>query len=299
MTILAKAGLNAQEIISALEPSLALASAGQIDLAEASETLIKVTTGAGLNIRESGRIADYIAQMDVASITNIRELGDALKIAAPAGKAFGQSIESTISVLGAMAKAGLKGASAGNAYSRVMLRMTKNQKEVADGLKKYGIDIFDKTTGKIRDFGDVFQDIDRSGVLKNVADGQKIFGTYAYKSATQIASAATEIDKMKKALEGSEGAAIRMSEIKMDTLAGELQKLKANWDNAFTGKDGIGNTLKDATFALNQWIVFLNKALNIGDGNSPLSWYTNIFKEANKEIEKTQKILGQIQDATL
>jgi len=307
INVLAKSGLSAAESIKVLEPALQLSAAGDIDLEMATESLVKTLNGFGLEMNQAGKITDYFAYSAAKSVTDIKELSDAMRVAAPSAKVFKQDVEDTFSVLSAFAQAGVKSAAAGNAYDRILKRLTKSQKEVKDGLQKYNIKVFldengkatEKQTNKLRNLSDIMTDMEKSGLMQNFADAQKILGQYTFKNAAQLSSVVSLLPEYKKGIEEASGAAKEMANIKLDNLAGELQKLEANWKNTFTGKDGIGNTLKDATFSLNEFIQLLNKLTNQGQGRSPLSWYTDIFKNANKEIEKTQRMLGQIQDSTL
>lgn len=96
---LAKAGLSAGDAIKALPAVLALAQAGDVGLAEASEYVTKAVMGMGLAFDDAARVSDVLAKGANATNTSVEGLAQALSYAAPVANTLGMSLESTVAIL--------------------------------------------------------------------------------------------------------------------------------------------------------------------------------------------------------
>ena len=110
---LAQAGFDANEILSALPATLALATAGELDLASAADIASNVLSGFQMEANQTGRVADVLALAASKTNTSVLQLGSALAKAAPAAKAAGWSLEETTAAIGKLSDAGIQGEEAG------------------------------------------------------------------------------------------------------------------------------------------------------------------------------------------
>jgi len=121
---LAKAGLSANDSIAALPAVLNLAQAGDIGLAEASETVTKAVMGMGLAFTDAARVADVLALGANATNTSVSGLAQALSYAAPVAQSAGVSLEGTVAIMGKLADAGIDASRSGTAVSNMLAQFS-------------------------------------------------------------------------------------------------------------------------------------------------------------------------------
>ena len=125
---MAAAGFTAKESIAALPGTLDLATAGQVDLATATDITTDVLTAFGLGVEDLSRVNDAFINTTSNSNTNVNMLGQSMKMVAPTAKLFGLSIEETSAFLGTLANAGVKAEMAGSGLNMALLRTSKAAK---------------------------------------------------------------------------------------------------------------------------------------------------------------------------
>ncbi len=128
LKFLAAAGFSAKKSIAALPGTLDLATAGQVDLASATDITTDVLTAFGLEVDELTRINDAFITASSSSNTNVMMLGQSFKMVAPTANLFGLSIEETAGFLGTLANSMVKSEMAGSGLNMVLLRSAKAAK---------------------------------------------------------------------------------------------------------------------------------------------------------------------------
>jgi TP901 family phage tail tape measure protein len=131
---LAKAGLDVSQTIQALPGMLDLATAGQLDLAEASDIVTDSMSGMNMEVYELSRISDVFVATATRTNTDIRMLGESMKYAAPVASSLGYSVEETAAYLGVLANAGIKASDAGTDLRAIMLK-------TSEAAVKLGLDV--------------------------------------------------------------------------------------------------------------------------------------------------------------
>ncbi|WP_282125630.1 phage tail tape measure protein [Marinifilum flexuosum] len=244
---LGMAGLDAKQSVDALPGTLQLATAGAIDLGTAADITTNVLSGFALGVGELGRVNDVLARTSTISNTNILELGEAMKLAAPVAKGVGEEIEGVSVALAVMANSGIKGAEAGTAYQGAMKRLLMAPKEVTSALDSLGLSI-DANTIKQKGLMGVMQMLRNKGA--GATEMAKIFGLH-WKSMLPLLQANEQtINKLTNEIYSSQGAAEKMA------------------------KDGIGGWQK-AVNSLKSTLESL--AIQIGESGI-LEFFTNIVK---------------------
>ncbi|MDR2141746.1 MAG: phage tail tape measure protein [Deltaproteobacteria bacterium] len=112
---LAMAGFNVEKMIKALPGTMALATAGTVDLGTAADITTGVLTGMGLEVEQLGRVNDVLVKTFSSSTQNLADLGEAFSYLGPVAVAYGYDIETVAVLLGDLANAGIKGSMAGTA----------------------------------------------------------------------------------------------------------------------------------------------------------------------------------------
>lgn len=138
---LIKAGVDTQKIIGGgLKDSLNLATAGELDLAKAAETMSTAlnafTNDTSLT---STKAANLLAGAANASATDVNEMSFALSQTAAVANMVNQSFESTSTALAVLAQNGLKGSDAGTSLKTMLLNLSPQTEDAARQMEALGL----------------------------------------------------------------------------------------------------------------------------------------------------------------
>ena len=121
---LAKAGISTADILGgALNGSLALASAGSLDLATSAEIAAAAMNTFGLKGSDVGHVADVLAAAANKSSAGVDDLGQGLQQVGLVAAQVGMSFEETVAVLAAFADRGLKGSDGATSLKTALQRL--------------------------------------------------------------------------------------------------------------------------------------------------------------------------------
>lgn len=230
---LTRNGLSATEATAALGPTLQLAQANTIGLAEAADITTNVMNGFGLEVKDMGRVNDVLSSTAAHSATNISQLAEAEKNAAPFGHSLGQSIEQVNAALGVLADVGIKGSDAGSAIRMVLMGLASPTAKQQKAFKQLGLDISEsslrsegltKTLEKLRD----------SGVMKAANSAELLGDIFGRRVAPQAMALLNNIDGLKTKLDilnNSQGTTERMFKQSYSELSNSLYGVQSAWEN--------------------------------------------------------------------
>ena len=230
---LTRNGLSAQQATEALGPTLQLAQANTIGLAEAADITTNVMNGFGLEVKDMGRVNDVLSSTAAHSATNISMLAEAEKNAAPFGHSLGQSIEQVNAALGVLADVGIKGSDAGTAIRMVLMGLASPTAKQQKAFKQLGVDISEsslrsegltKTLEKLRD----------SGVMKAANSAELLGDIFGRRVAPQAMALLNNIDGLKTKLDilnNSQGTTERMFKQSYSELSNSLYGVQSAWEN--------------------------------------------------------------------
>jgi len=179
MGFLAMAGFDANEILAATPGALKLAAAGNLELAEAADIASNVLTGFNLEATEMDRVNRALAHTAASSNTNIQQLGEAMKFAAPVAAGLGVSVEETAAAVGFLSNAGIQASMAGTSLRKAMISLASPTSEAVSILNRLGIrrsDILD-AEGRLKSFTGAIEVLEKRGAT--VQDTLKIMGIRA------------------------------------------------------------------------------------------------------------------------
>jgi TP901 family phage tail tape measure protein len=149
MSQLARAGLDVEDSMAAARGTLQLATAAEIDNAQATELVANALNSFKLEGEDATRVADLFAGAAKESQGSIVDMGLALKQASAIASGLGISIEDTITLLTQLSRAGLSSSDAGTSLRQTFLRLIQNLPRVNDEVKKLGLNLRD-ASGNIR-----------------------------------------------------------------------------------------------------------------------------------------------------
>lgn len=222
---LAKAGLSAGDSIKALPAVLALAQAGDVELATASEYVTKAVMGMGLAFEDAGRVADVLAKGANATNTSVEGLAQALSYAAPVANSLGVSLESTVAIIGKFADAGIDASRAGTALNSILSQFADPASKFRQELGAAGI-----VTG---DFDQALRELAASGPA-----GEKAINAVGLNAGPALRALLNQgmgaLDELTQSLQNAQGSAQATARTMSDNLEGSMQGLGSVWDSVVT-----------------------------------------------------------------
>lgn len=246
-TELIKAGIGVSDIMGgALQGSLQLAAAGQIDVANATEIAAIAMTQFKLKGADIPHIADLLAAGADKALGSVGDLGEALKSGGLVAKQFGMSVDDTIGTLSAFAQAGLMGESAGTDLRQMLLKLSAPSATATGTMKQLGISIYDTAghfvgitnlAGQLQAKLGKLSEAQRNEALANIFGARAIVGAnILYQNGAKGVQG--WIDRV-----NDSGFAARQAAGKMDNLKGDLSKLGAAFQadliDSGTTADGV------------------------------------------------------------
>lgn len=229
--LLGQAGFNVEETISALPGLLDLASAGDLDLAAATDIASGTLRSFNLNANESAHVADVLALSASATNSDVTDLGETMKYVAPVSQALGISLEDTAAAAGLLSNANIKGSQAGTVLRQAMARLASPTGEASKMMKKYGINAFD-AKGNMKPLSGVVDNLNSS--LGKLTSQQRadvistIFGTESMSGVLALMNqGGKSLSSLSKELKNANGAAHDMADTKLDNLYGQWIILKS------------------------------------------------------------------------
>ena len=231
MENLARAGFDVDEIYTAIPHMLNLASAGQLELADAASITANMINAFGLEASDAQRVTDVLAQAAANADTDVYGLGEAMSYLAPIAYDMGWSIEETSAAVMVFSDAGLKGSRAGSVFSTSLSRLANPTGEAAKLMNELNLEFFD-ADGAMKPLPDVVAELEKG--LEGMTDQQRsaalatLFGSEAQKHWSILLREGSDgLRELTGELENSEGAAQSQSEIMEDNFAGALRSMKS------------------------------------------------------------------------
>jgi len=262
---LGAAGLATSQIVGgALTGSLALAAAGQLDLAESADIAAKTMGVFGLQGRDVGRVADVLSAAANKSATGVREIAEALKMGGGAANSAGMSLEETVGTLAALSKGALVGSDAGTSLKTALTMLAAPTKESAAEMKRLGIEVYDTN-------GNFIGSAKLAGVLQRTLGGltqqqrqaalSTIFGADAMRVAIALYDLGEQQVQEYITAVDDQGAASRAAAKLTDNLIGDVERLTGSFETlTITSGGGVSEALRIATKSAGAFVDQLNEA---------------------------------------
>lgn len=247
MRFLAMAGFEAMDVVSAMPSVLELAAVDMMDLARAADITTNILTGYGMSVEELGHANDVLALTMTSSNTNLVQLGEAMKYAAPIARGAGISFEETAAAMGLMGNAGLQASLAGTSMRSALSRLMSPTDAVQERMDALGLSVKD-SAGNLVSFTEILRRLEGTGA--SVSDIMQIFGLRAGPAmAALLTQGSGALAKLTRELENSEGTAAALAAVNLEGFSGGLLKLKS-------AAEAFGIALTDAgLLSALTWVV--------------------------------------------
>lgn len=227
---LVRNGLQPLAAQKALSGTLQLAQSQAISLQEAADIATTAMNGFGKSADDLGRINDVLAATASNTATNVLELFEALKVAAPVATAAGVSMEETMAVLGQLANKGFRGSEAGTGLKQIILALASQTPEAQKVAEKYGFAV-DETTLKTKGLIAVLKELSKSGIGNSMADLGDYFNKLGAPKGAAILGDTNMLDELYQTIANSQGEAARMFEEGIGAWEKAYKTLISVWEN--------------------------------------------------------------------
>ena len=223
LTELAKGGLDANTSIAALSGTIALAQAGDMDLADAANTVVKSLSLFALKGADAGHVADGLASAANATSMDVKDFAMALAQGGSAAAAAGFSFDDTINVMASMANKFQSGSDLGTSLKTTLVQMANPSAKAAAEMKRLDINLFN-AHGKMKPVSNIVSMLGNR--FKGMSDKQKL--------STAATIAGTDGMRTLLALLGGSGkdiivpgSAADIAAKKMDNFNGAMKRLSS------------------------------------------------------------------------
>lgn len=240
---LAKAGLEVTDIVGGgLNGALALAAAGQLEVARSAEIMATTLKQYNLEADQAGHVSDLLAAGAGKAQGSVEDLGLALSYAGPVAAGLGLSIEETTGVLGLFASQGILADRAGTGLRGMLMSLTSPSQIAARTMEEYGIAVFN-ADGSMKSMAEIADQLQAAmGHLTEAERSQalgRIFGNEQITAARVLyQGGAAAVEEWTKNVDDA-GYAERQAAQRTDNLIGDLERLGGAFETALI-KSGSG-----------------------------------------------------------
>ncbi len=274
---MALAGWDAQQSTDALGGVLNLAAASGMELGQASDMVTDYLSAFGMAADQAGYFADMLTYAQGHSNTSTMQLGQAFLNSAAIMNSAGQDVETTTSLIEAMANQGTKGARAGTQLAAMMRDITNSMEDGHIMIGDTAVAVQD-AYGNFRDLTDILFDVESAVDGLGTADrAAALSATFTADSTRGLNQILTEgVDKIagyEEALRGSAGTAQLAADTMTDNLTGDLANMNSAYEEMqLQVYEGIEEPLRgavqmitsDVIPALTEWVPqALGGAINV------------------------------------
>lgn len=220
LRFLALAGFEANQQVVALPSVLQLATAGQLELARASDLSTNILSSYRFEVGELARVNDVLVKASTNANVTVDQIGKSFEFVGPIARAAGQDFNGLIASVAQLGNVGIQGDKAGTALRQALIRLQDPVPKAQRELDKLGIKVRD-SSGEMREFVDILADLERAGATSKSVS--RIFGTIASSGVNALLGTSDQIRAFQADLDASAGEAARIEAEILNTFSGQLQ----------------------------------------------------------------------------
>lgn len=235
---LAKAGVTAEQIVGGIGEAMAnLGAAGDIPLMESGQIITSTIQQFDKAAGDAIKVTDLLAGAANASIADITDIGVSLKYVGGVANAAGLELEDTVTAISLLAKAGIRGSTAGTSLRQMIVSLGGATKPARETLFDLGImtedggNKFFTAEGKAKSLSKVFQILQKHTAdltqKERLMALRTIFNNRALSAASILTREGAKGFREMNA-EMSKTTAADVARERLDNLSGDLEILKGN-----------------------------------------------------------------------
>lgn len=301
-TELARAGMSTSQILGgSLKGSLALAAAGQMELADASATIVDTMGQFGLKVGDATHIADALAEAANATTADVSEMAQGLENVGNIAKNAGLSFDQTVVAMELLAQNGTKGAEAGSAFRSMLTNIATPSEKAAKKMRELGLEFYD-ANGNFKEMDAVAGMLQKSFAGLTAEEKQNaaavVAGTYGQKAMLAIMAGGPKVAREFEQGLRRQGQSARMAAVMNDNLQGKLEQLGGAVE---TIKIRVGSALipilSDAAVATAAWLDELGDSKGLESFADGLAdGFEDFASAAGKAWDVAGPLLSQLGD---
>jgi len=297
MEVLARAGFEVNEILSAMAGVTALASSQAITLAEAGKMVATALRGMGLDITETERAVNLFAATASSAALNVHELSESFKMIAPLADILAISIEQVAAMIAAIGQVGIVGTQATATLRTAFLGLAKPSEDAVYWLDRLNMTMWDSEQNFIG-LGKMIGKLEEG--FKKLTMQEKLL---AIEAIFNVRSSAQLLAMIKKGEEGFNKyvdsitdtiKAYEQQRIMLDTLSSRWTILQSSVDllmltlgtPSLTTLSTFTTAMTDVVNTITEWKEITNAA-------------TDAIGEAGDEAEAAEKKIVSLDDRIL
>lgn len=214
---LAMAGLNIDEIKSAIRPIADIALVGDTDLGETADVVTNIMTAYEIPAQKMNRVADILTSTFTSANVTLIEMAESFKYSASLFKKAGVPFEVAAASLGILGDAGIKGSQAGTTMRTILSNIFKPTKKQEKAWEEIGVKRLDKN-GEVRPLLDLFMDLNAKGL-----DVKGAYSLFHKTSAQGAVALVNSVDKWNSIIADnfmSDALAQKLANEKKNTIQG-------------------------------------------------------------------------------
>ncbi len=266
--VLARAGLSVNEVIDAMPALLSMSAAEGLEIAQAADIIVNSLQGMRLSTGYADILTDLYAYTSAHSNTNIAELGEAMKAAAPVAATINLPAESLLALLGSMTSAA-RGGEAGTALASSLPRMYAPTTKARNAYAEIGVAYKTRSGGVVRPeilLENIAKKTKGLGTADQLRIYEAIFGKNhlsAMSALMQNIAGGTYTELHGGLVSKRDGSSSKMVSLRNNTLKGDITSLGSAWEGLMIR---VGNALDPInrffTQSITAGIQYLNELID-------------------------------------
>lgn len=250
MEVLASRGYSAGKMLSVVGDIVNLSIAQNYDLAGSADLVSAALINYQMAETDAGKVADIFTQASNRSALSMEKLSYAMRYAAAPAAAMGESLESTVAAMGALADAGLASMQIGTTLRGVYGTIAQNAEVLGVSTRN--------AEGKLRSLSEVMGEISTKGY--GLDKFTEAFGVEIATGALILSKSVDKIKGLNEELANSFGATAAQVEKQMQTWENISKGFESRVESLYlTVFDQIKNTSKTGVLSLTELTSALEK----------------------------------------
>lgn len=233
---LAQSGLDTQQAMAALKPTLDLAVVGELSVTEAAYAATGAMHAFNMGFAEISRVGDVFAKAAAISNTSVAGITESMKQASTVAEFYGITVEQTGAALALLAKRNIEGSAAGTAFRNMMVELTTPSEKAKKAMASLGLELYDNEK-RLKGFEEIMKDLysTLSGLdeKSRLAALNDIFNERGVKAAAAILGDFTTFEKLLREMGDAGGYTSQVMSGLSDTVQGQLQIAVSNLQKTF------------------------------------------------------------------
>jgi len=228
---MAKAGFSEEQALAGIEGMTYAAAAAGEDLVQTSAAIGAVMKGMGIETSQTTKVADLLALASVKTASSIGSLAESMSKVGPVARQLDIPLKDVVAMVASLQDAGLDASEAGSATATMLTMMASPSKAVTAQMKKLGIS-FKDATGNMKAPALVLGELVKAGKkaggnMEQLAFFADLVGLRGQKAAINLKELfeSGAYDKLVGELDAAAGTAKQMSDLRMSTLTGDIDKM--------------------------------------------------------------------------